>query len=210
MIVNEDDHLVKLRSGNIHAQVCLQPQTAASDRTSSPPLPPPPTVPATAADATVVTGLSTAITLALEEIPVRCCLMSLDYVSAALRPYNWSCARPLPHVPQAWFRGLPGIGDQHDVAQLRDMLKWPVELLKTAPDTARSGVSAPRQCSPASSNGTPASRGGSRSSFRRWCWSPWLWTSCLSPAPTPVPQRVVRQHDIDSTHHGCSVPGLGA
>ena len=118
--------------------------------------------------------------------------------------------KTLPQVPQAWFQGLPGTGDQHDAAQLRDMLKWPVELLKTAPDTARSGVSAPRQCSPASSNGTPASRGGSRPSFRRWCWSPRLWTSCLSPAPTPVPQRVVRQHDIDSTHHGCSIPGLGA
>ena len=36
----------------------------------------------------------------------------------------------------------------------------PVELLKTALDTtARSGVLAPRQCSPASSNGTLASRG---------------------------------------------------
>jgi hypothetical protein len=111
---------------------------------------------------------------------VRCCLTSLDYVSAASR------AKPLPHVPHAWFRGLPGIGDQHDRAQLRDMHKWPVKLLKTTPDTARSGVSAPRQCSPALSNGTPASRGGSRSSFRRWCWSPWLWTSCLSPALTPV------------------------
>ena len=80
--------------------------------------------------------------------------MSLDYVSAALRPNNWSRARPLPQVPQAWFRGLPGIGDQHDAAQLRDTLKWPVELLKTAPGTAKSGVSAPRPCSPASSNGT--------------------------------------------------------
>ena len=32
---------------------------------------------------------------------------------------------PIAANKQEWFRGLPGLGDQHDVAQLRDMLKWP-------------------------------------------------------------------------------------
>jgi hypothetical protein len=48
-----------------------------------------------------------------------------ERLSVSLLIHDWSHARPLPHVPQAWFRGLPGLGDQHDVAQLRDMLKWP-------------------------------------------------------------------------------------
>ena len=86
MIANEDDHLVKSRGGNIHAQVCLQPQTAANDRTSSPPLPPPPTAPATAVDATVVTGLSTAITLALVQQEDTAALAQQEAPASAPEP----------------------------------------------------------------------------------------------------------------------------
>jgi hypothetical protein len=96
MIVNEDDHLVKLRSGNIHAQVCLQPQTAASDKTSSPPLPLPPTVPATAADATVVTGLSTAITLALVQQEDTAALAQQEAPASAPEPTSAHAKWDLP------------------------------------------------------------------------------------------------------------------
>jgi hypothetical protein len=34
---------------------------------------------------------------------------------ASLLIHDWSRAKPLPHVPQEWFRGLPGLGDQHDM-----------------------------------------------------------------------------------------------
>ena len=99
MIANEDDHLVKLRSGNIHAQVCLQPQTAASDRTSSPPLPPSPTVPAIVADATVVTALSTAITLALVQ----------QEDTAALAQQEAPASAPEPTSAHAkWDTPVPG------------------------------------------------------------------------------------------------------
>jgi hypothetical protein len=100
MIVNEEDHLVEMRTGNIHARVCQQPQTAASDRTSSLPLPPPPTVPATVADATVITGLSTTITPALVQQEDTAALAQQEAPASAPEPTSAHAKWDLP-VPGA-------------------------------------------------------------------------------------------------------------
>jgi hypothetical protein len=56
-----------------------------------------------------------------------------------------------------------------------------------------------------------ASRGGSPSSFRRWCWSPWLWASCLSPVlvnPSPRPSGPSPAPGADSDEDSAELRAL--
>jgi hypothetical protein len=108
MIVNEDDHLVKMRSGNIHARVCQQPETAASDRTSSPPLPPPPTIPAIVADATMVTTLSTAITPALVQQETAGTLAQQEDIAALAQQEAPASVHEPTSAHAKWDLPVPG------------------------------------------------------------------------------------------------------